>query len=126
MEADLLYLVAAEMLVMFHFLFIVFVVAGGLLVLKRLWVVWLHVPAAIWGAVVEINGWICVLTPWENELRKLAGQEGYSGGFIEHYIAPIIYPSGLTHEIQVSMGVSVIIINIIVYGFILYRRRWKP
>lgn len=116
------YPVAADLLVLFHFLFIVFVIVGGLLVMRWLWLAWLHIPAVAWAAVVEINSWICVLTPWENELRRLAGQDGYSGGFIEHYIVPIIYPSGLTHGIQIAMGVSVIIINLVVYSLIVYRR----
>lgn len=106
---------AADFVVLLHFSFIVFVLFGGLLVLKWKWVVWLHVPAALWGALIVFAGWICPLTPLENMLRRAEGTTGYATGFIEHYIIPLIYPSGLTRGIQISMGVVVIIINVIVY-----------
>lgn len=115
------YQVAADFLMVFHLLFIVFVIFGGILVTRWLWLAILHVPAVTWGVLVEINNWVCVLTPWENQLRKLAGQEGYPGGFVEHYIAPVIYPGGLTPGMQFTMGVSLLTINIFVYGYILYR-----
>jgi hypothetical protein len=99
----------------------VFVIAGGLFVMRFSWVALLHIPAVVWGAVVEINGWICVLTPWENRLRNLAGQEGYTQGFIEYYLIPLIYPAELTHDMQLVMGVIVITINLCMYTFIIYR-----
>ena len=115
------YQTAADLLLVFHLLFILFVVAGGLLAIKWRWIAWLHLPAVCWGALVEINSWVCVLTPWENQLRHLAGQDGYTGGFIEYYIASIIYPDGLTAGIQVAMGISVIVINVFMYSYIVYR-----
>ena len=121
METDMWYQTAADLLLVFHLLFILFVVAGGLLAIKWRWIAWLHLPAVCWGALVEINSWVCVLTPWENQLRHLAGQDGYTGGFIEYYIASIIYPDGLTAGIQVAMGISVIVINVFMYSYIVYR-----
>lgn len=117
----MLFHVAADLLVVFHFLFVIFVLFGGLLILKWRFIMWLHIPAVVWGVVVEWMGWICPLTPWEWSLREKAGQLGYSGSFIDYYIIPIIYPEGLTRELQVSIGIFVILINLIVYGFIFYK-----
>lgn len=105
----------ADFIVLLHFLFIVFVLFGGLLVLKWKWVAWPHIPAALWGALIVFAGWICPLTPLENMLRRAEGTTGYATGFIEHYLIPLIYPSGLTRGIQIAMGVVVILINVIVY-----------
>ena len=117
----LLYRVAADLLVLLHLAFIIFVVAGGLAVFKWPWMAFLHIPAAVWGAMIEYKGWICPLTPWENSLRKLAGEEGYTEGFIEHYILQIIYPPGLTRDIQTTLGTVVLVINLLIYAVLLYR-----
>ena len=106
---------------MIHLGFIVFVIVGGVMALKWAWLMFLHIPAATWGVLVVINGWICPLTPWENRLRNLAGQEGYSVGFIEHYIIPLIYPPGLSREMQITMGLLVLVFNLCIYCFIVYR-----
>jgi len=121
----LFYQLAADLLVLIHLAFIVFVVAGGFTLLKWPRLVLLHIPAVVWGAIVEIKGWLCPLTPWENSLRHLAGQEGYSQGFIEHYIVPLIYPAQLTRDIQITMGLTVVAINLCVYSFIVYRLMYK-
>ena len=113
----------ADFLVLFHFVFILFVIIGGFLVIRWRWIIWLHIPCAIWGALIEFAGWICPLTPWENYLRVAAGSSGYSGGFIEHYIIPIIYPSGLTRELQLIFGGVVILINIIAYVLVFIKRK---
>ena len=120
-EVILLYRVAADLLMLLHLAFIIFVVAGGFTVFKWHWMALLHIPAASWGAVIEYKGWICPLTPWENRLRQLAGQEGYSEGFIEHYILQLVYPPGLTRDMQSTLGTIVIVINLLVYGVFLYR-----
>ena len=86
----------------------------------------LHVPAFAWGALIEFKGWICPLTPLENMLRARAGQAGYSGGFIEHYITRLIYPAGLTPRIQVAIGVFVLVLNTALYWWILRRTRGAP
>ena len=117
----LLYRVAADLLVLLHLAFIIFVVAGGLSVLRWPWMAWLHLPAAGWGALIEFRGWVCPLTPWENSLRRLAGEEGYSEGFIEYYILQLVYPPGLTRDIQVGLGIAVVLINLLIYGVLLYR-----
>ena len=111
----------ADIIVFVHLLFILFVTLGGLLVLKWKWVVYLHIPAAIWGALIEFMGWICPLTPFENHMRRLGGESGYSGDFVEQYIIPLVYPGGLTREIQIMLGISVIIINLAVYFVVI---RW--
>jgi hypothetical protein len=81
-----------------------------------------HLPAAVWGALIEFQGWICPLTPLENSLRASAGQAGYEGGFIEHYLLPVLYPAGLTQGVQVMLGSLVIAVNLVVYGLLLRRR----
>ena len=115
------YSVAADLLVILHLTFIVFVIAGGFSLLKWPWMVILHIPAAAWGAFVEINGLICPLTPWENHLRLLAGEKGYPNSFIEHYLIPIIYPPEISQTMLTMMGVMVIVINLCVYTFVVYR-----
>lgn len=115
----------ADALVVFHLVFVAFVLFGALLVAWRRWIIWLHLPAIVWGALVEINAWICPLTPWEQHLRRAAGQSGYEGGFVEHYLLPILYPPGLEPRIQLALGVVVIILNAVLYGWILWRHRTR-
>ena len=111
----------ASILVVFHFAFVVFVGLGGLLVLRWRWVAYLHVPAAIWGAWIEFAGWICPLTPLENSLRTAAGTAPYQGGFVEHYILPVLYPSALTRNLQLLLGGLVLALNLGIYGYLLRR-----
>ena len=120
----MIYQYAADALVLIHLLFILFVIFGGILVFKWHWLAWLHIPAALWGSVVVTAGWICPLTPFENQLRQSAGNEGYSGTFIEHYVIPVIYPSGLNREIFIAMGIGMFLVNLAIY-FILIRRKKK-
>ena len=115
--------IAADLLLVLHLGFICFVLAGGLLVLKWRWLAILHLPAVVWGALVEIQGWLCPLTPWELQLRQAAGQAGYQGGFVEHYLLPVLYPPGLEHNTQLILGGAVILINAIIYGLIFLRRK---
>jgi hypothetical protein len=117
------YRLLADLLVGLHLAFVLFVVLGGLLVLRWPWLAWAHLPAAIWGAWIEAAGWICPLTPVENDLRRAAGQAGYPGGFIEHYILPVLYPPGLTREAQHVLAAAVVAINLAAYGVLLWRRR---
>lgn len=114
---------AANAVVLAHFAFIVFVVAGGLLALRWPRAAWVHVPCALWGITVEWMGWICPLTPLENRFRRLAGEGGYGQGFIEHYIIPVMYPAGLTRNVQWVLGALVLLLNLVVYGRIWWRRR---
>jgi len=118
----MLYRVLADGVLLLHLLFILFVVGGGLLVLHWPRLAWVHVPAAAWGALIEFAGWVCPLTPLENALRQQAGAGGYRGGFIEHYLLPVVYPGALTREIQIGLGLAVVAINAAVY-LRLWRRR---
>ena len=118
----MLYRLAADAVLVFHGLFVLFVVLGGLLSLWRPRLAWLHIAAALWGATVMLSGMICPLTPLENSLRLAGGQAGYSGGFIEHYITAVIYPEGLTRPIQVTLGALVVLINAVIYAYIASRR----
>lgn len=114
--------VLADLLLVLHGLFVLFVVAGGLLVLRWPGLAWAHLPAAVWGAAIEFSGFICPLTPLEQKWRRAAGGVGYEGGFIEHYVTAAIYPAGLTRTIQVVLGLLVLGINGWVYST-LWRQR---
>jgi len=114
---------AADAVLLLHGVFILFVVAGGLLALRWPLAAAVHVPCAAWGAYIEFSGGICPLTPLEQHLRRLAGEAGYSGGFIEHYLRPLIHFAGLTPTVQIVLGSGVIVVNLIVYGLVLGRRR---
>lgn len=118
----MLYRIAADGLVLFHLMFIVFVLFGALLVLKWRALIWCHLPAAAWGVAVEVFHLGCPLTQWENRMRDAAGQTGYGGGFIEHYLWPLIYPAGLTPTIQWGLGAVVLAINGLIY-FRLFKQR---
>ena len=110
-------LLAANLLVLLHLAFVLFVVFGAILVRYRRWVMWVHLPAALWGAFISAIGGVCPLTPWENHLRQLAGQSGYQGGFIEHYIIPVLYPSALTLDLQRAEAVFVVVVNVGLYAW---------
>jgi hypothetical protein len=115
---------AANTVLLTHGLFVVFVVVGGFLAWRWRWLAWAHVPAAVWGALIEFGGWICPLTPLENHFRQLAGGAGYEGGFMEHYLIPLLYPRGLTPAIQVGLGAFVVILNGFAYT-VYFRRRHR-
>jgi Protein of Unknown function (DUF2784) len=113
----------ADLVVVAHFAFVLFVVLGGLLVLRWPRLVYAHVPVAIYGALIEFAGWICPLTPLEKSLRERAGQAGYEGGFVENYILPVLYPSALTREIQIVLGTFVLVLNLLIYAYVIRRAR---
>jgi len=110
------YAFLADALVVFHLAFIAFVVAGAWLLPRWPRLVGLHLPAVAWGAYVEFSGTICPLTPLENVLRERAGESGYEGGFIAHYILPLMYPAGLTPGMQLILGVVVVVLNAAAYA----------
>lgn len=118
----MLYRALADLVLVVHLSFVLFVVLGGLLVFRWPWMAWVHVPLAIYGAVIEFLGFICPLTPLEVRLRRLGGEAGYEGGFVEHYITAALYPSGLTREVQLVLGVGVLVLNAIVYALVLRKR----
>jgi len=115
------YTLAADVIVLLHFGFVIFVVAGGLLVFQWRWIALLHLPSMLWGVLLEFRGWLCPLTPLENSLREASGHSGYSGGFIEHYILPVLYPVELDRNMQIAIGSIVIVINVAVYGWLIWR-----
>jgi hypothetical protein len=108
----------ADLVVLLHFAFVLFVVLGGLLVLRWPRLAFVHLPVVAYGAMIELVGWVCPLTPLEKRLRASAGLQGYEGGFVEHYILPVLYPSGLTRNVQLVLGALVIGINLLIYGVI--------
>lgn len=118
----MLYRLLADLVVLLHAGFVLFVVLGGLGALRWPRVLWFHVPAALWGAGIEFLGGICPLTPLENHLRRLGGEAGYAGGFVEHYLLPVLYPDGLTRGAQLALGLFVVLFNSVVYT-IIYNKR---
>lgn len=113
----------ADLTVLVHLAFLLFVAVGGLAVLKWPRLAWVHLPAAAWGVLIEFAGWICPLTPLENQLRRAAGEAGYRGGFIEHYITAVLYPEGLTRTSQIALGALALAVNAAVYLRLGLRRR---
>jgi hypothetical protein len=119
----LIYRALADLVLVVHLAFVLFVVLGGLMVVRWTPLAWLHVPAAIWGVMIEYSGWICPLTPLENSFRVRGGEAGYSGGFIEHYVLPALYPAGLTRSTQIVLGSVVLILNLTAYWIVVSRMR---
>ncbi len=119
------YALLADLVLILHAAFILFVVFGGVLVFWRRGLAWLHIPAALWGILIEFQGWVCPLTYLENDLRATAGNSGYAGGFIEHYLVPLVYPAGLTSAMQFLLGLAVLFINAIVYTLVWRNLRTK-
>jgi hypothetical protein len=119
----MIYRVLADAVLVLHLAFILFVVLGGWLVAFIPRLIWLHLPVAAWGALIEFTGWICPLTPLENWLLDRGGESGYSGGFINHYLTPLMYPDGLTRGMQYALGAFVIAINLVAYAILWHRRR---
>jgi hypothetical protein len=117
----MIYRLLADSVLGVHLLFITFVVGGGMVALRFAWVAYAHIPAALWGAYIELCGGLCPLTPLENGFRLAAGDSGYTGGFIDHYLVPVIYPEGLTRNIQFWIAGFVIVLNVSLYGWLLYR-----
>jgi hypothetical protein len=109
------YRILADAVLIVHFGFVLFVLFGGLCALRWRRIIWLHLPAVSWAAATEFFGWICPLTPWENWLRAKGGETAYQGDFIAHYIVPLLYPEALSRNLQIVLGIIVLIINVLVY-----------
>lgn len=120
--------VLADIVVVLHLLFVAFVMAGGFLLVRWPRLIWLHLPAAAWGAWIEFTSGICPLTPLENRLRVMGGEAAYSGGFVERYLLPILYPENLALPVQTLLGGLVVAVNLVAYAlaFRAWRRRRDP
>jgi hypothetical protein len=119
------YRLLADAVLVTHAAFVAFVILGGLLVLRWPRVAWAHLPAVAWAAYIEITGGICPLTPLENHWRSLAGEQGYTDGFVEHYIVALLYPDALTTTIQDALALLVVVVNVAVYSWVRHRRRHR-
>ena len=117
----MIYPLLADLVVLVHVAFVLFVVSGGLAVLRWRRLAWIHLPAAVWGVAIELKGWVCPLTYLENGFRRLGGEAGYGGSCIEYYLEPILYPIGLTHNRQLLMGIGVMLFNAALYGCLWWR-----
>lgn len=120
-----IYKFLADALVVFHMGFVTFVLVGGAVVLYWRRAMFLHLPAVAWGIYIEISHNICPLTPLENHLRRLGNAATYRGGFVDHYIMPVLYPNGLTHGMQVAIAVIIVVLNAAIYGWIVAGRRTR-
>ena len=112
----------ADIVVLIHLAFVIYAALGGLLFSWRPWFIWLHVPAFLWAVWIEFTGGICPLTHLENWLRIKAGQGSYESDFVANYILPLLYPVGLTRNLQIIMAILIIVINVAIYGLIFYKR----
>ena len=121
----MIYRFLADFVLIIHLCFVLFAVFGGLLVLRWRWIALLHLPALIWGFLVQYFVWICPLTPLENYFRNLGGETGYAGGFVEYYASAILYPS-MTVNLHLILGFSLLIFNLFVYGWLISRLRRFP
>ena len=117
------YRFGADLVLLVHLLFIGFAIVGGIAVLRWHWLALVHLPAALWATVVELMGWVCPLTPLENELRRAAGTSGYSGGFVVHYVLPVLCPANLDRPTHLLFGFALLTFNVVVYVMLL--RRWR-
>ena len=123
MPTDRVLLLLADLTVVVHLVFVLFVIFGGVLLLWRKSAAWFHAPAVFWAALVEFAGWVCPLTPLENWLRERGGAAGYQTGFVERYLIPILYPSALTRKMQITLGLGVLLVNTIIYALVLGKLR---
>jgi len=119
----MIYRIAADSILLLHLAFTLFTILGGLLVLRRPSLLWVHLSAVLWGVAIEWADWVCPLTPLENFLRERGGEAGYAGGFIEHYVALILYPENLAIELRYLLGLGLITANLIIYGYVFLARR---
>src|SRR5690606_16885294 len=113
----------ADMVLLLHVAFILFALSGGLIILWKRWVIWIHLPVLLWASVVNLAGWTCPLTPLEKALRALAGQVGYEGGFVEHYVVPLVYPDVMFRDLEMVSGLAVLACNVLTYAFVIHRIR---
>ena len=121
----MVYSIFADLVVVIHLGFVIFAVLGAVLIIWRRWIIWLHLPGLLWAVWIEITGGICPLTPLENWFRTKGGQGGYEGNFVAAYLLPVLYPAGLTRNVQFIIAMMIIVINVAIYGSIFYKRSRK-
>lgn len=121
----MIYNILADTVMILHFLFVLFALFGGLTLLWRRWMVFIHLPVVAWASLIELIGWTCPLTPLEQSLRASSGSGAYNTGFVEHYLIPILYPPGLTPTVEIVLGVLVLATNAMVYAGVIWRLRRK-
>ncbi len=119
----MIYRIAADSILLLHLAFTLFTVLGGLLILRRPSLLWSHLAVVLWGVVIEWADWVCPLTPLENFLRERGGEAGYARGFVEHYVALLLYPENLTIELRYLLGLGLVVANLIIYGYVFLARR---
>jgi hypothetical protein len=119
------YGIFSDIVVLIHLTFVIFAVLGAGLIIWRRWIIWLHIPAFWWAIWIECTGGICPLTPLENWLRIKGGQGAYEGDFVATYLLPVLYPAGLTRNAQIILAMMAIVINVLIYGSIVYKRSRK-
>ncbi len=119
----MVYRILADLVVILHFAFVIFAVLGGLLAFRRLWAVWVHIPAVVWAVWIEFTGGICPLTPLENRFRMQGGEAGYADSFIAHYLLPVLYPADLTRSVQIVLGAFALAVNLGIYWRLFVKRR---
>lgn len=122
----MIYRFLADLILILHFCFVLFAIFGGLLVLRRRWMWKLHLPALVWSFLVQYFVWICPLTDWENYFRRLGGEAGYEGGFIEYFISAILYPGFITPLTHLLLAIALVVFNLLVYGCVIWRLRRYP
>ena len=115
--------IAADAVLVLHLAFVLFALLGGLLALRAPGFAWLHLPALAWAAFVEFTGRVCPLTPLEVALRRAASDSGYAGGFVEHYIVALLYPEALTRDVQMVLGATLVVLNVVIYGAVVFHLR---
>lgn len=119
------FLLLADLVVLVHLAFVVFAILGGLLAVRWRRLVWIHVSAVLWAAIIEFSGWICPLTPLENWLRQKGGEVGYRSDFVARYLLPVLYPEALTRELQIALGIAVIVVNLAIYSWVLRSNNYR-
>jgi hypothetical protein len=123
LKSRMMYQLLADFVLLLHFVFVAFALFGGLLVLRYPKMLWLHLPALLWGMVVQLADLICPLTPLENWLRYFGGEEGYAVGFVEHYVGKVLYPENLAVELRYVLGAVLAGVNVAVYFLVWWRKR---
>ena len=120
-----MYELAADLILIVHFAFIIFVVFGALLFFVSTKIIYVHVPALIWGIYIELTHSVCPLTYLENWFLQKANLTTYSEGFIQNYLVPIVYPKNLTEDLQTYSAIALIVANMIMYGLIISKSKKK-